>query len=129
MDDSLVRVVIWQRAIEPSEARASPRKPREEMCTKSSGSRSLLVAWEAKAKPKSSGPIPWPLSVTRIKRAPPSSRSTVIWVAPASMAFSNNSLTTEAGRSTTSPAAIWSRTTAGRTAMRGALGLISMGPF
>jgi photosystem II stability/assembly factor-like uncharacterized protein len=42
--------------------------------------------------------------------------------APASMAFSHSSLTTEAGRSTTSPAAIWSASAGGRTWMREALG-------
>src|SRR2546427_6380006 len=38
--------------------------------------------------------------------------------APASMAFSTNSLTTEAGRSTTSPAAIWLARSVGRRVMR-----------
>ena len=38
---------------------------------------------------------------------PPPRSSTVMWVAPASMAFSTSSFTTEAGRSTTSPAAIF----------------------
>jgi hypothetical protein len=38
-----------------------------------------------------------------------------IFLAPASIEFSINSLTTEAGLSTTSPAAIWSTSLAGRT--------------
>src|SRR5215208_5097680 len=38
--------------------------------------------------------------------------------APASMAFSTSSFTTEAGRSTTSPAAIWLASSAGRSVMR-----------
>ena len=43
----------------------------------------------------------------RIKSNPPRSTSTVIIPAPASIEFSTNSLTTCAGLSTTSPAAIW----------------------
>src|SRR4051794_3267702 len=39
-------------------------------------------------------------------------------LAPASMAFSTSSLTTDAGRSTTSPAAIWLARSAGRREMR-----------
>jgi hypothetical protein len=50
--------------------------------------------------------IPLPLSVTLINEIPPSFISTVIAVAPASIAFSTSSLTTEEGLSTTSPAAI-----------------------
>jgi hypothetical protein len=49
-----------------------------------------------------------PLSVMRISVVPPSLISTVIAVAPASIAFSTSSFTTELGRSTTSPAAILS---------------------
>jgi len=47
--------------------------------------------------------------------------------APASRAFSISSLTTDAGRSTTSPAAIWSATAGGRTAMREAMGSADAG--
>ena len=50
--------------------------------------------------------MPQPSSVTRIIVLPPSAYSTVMRRAPASMAFSTNSLTAEAGRSTTSPAAM-----------------------
>ncbi len=42
-----------------------------------------------------------------ISRAPPASMSMSMRVAPASRLFSTSSLTTEAGRSMTSPAAIW----------------------
>jgi hypothetical protein len=42
-----------------------------------------------------------------IARTPPPTRRTTICRAPASMALSSSSRTTEAGRSTTSPAAIW----------------------
>ena len=47
-----------------------------------------------------------PSSVTRIRRRPPPSVTISIRVAPASSAFSTSSLTTLAGRSTTSPAAM-----------------------
>ena len=50
--------------------------------------------------------MPHPLSVTRIRVIPPRWISTVMLVAPASMAFSISSLMTDAGLSTTSPAAI-----------------------
>ena len=51
--------------------------------------------------------IPTPSSRTFTRRAPPPSISTSIRVAPASTLFSTSSLTTDAGRSTASPAAIW----------------------
>jgi AGCS family alanine or glycine:cation symporter len=66
----------------------------------------LLVAWGKKAVLISSGDIPQPLSVTRIYEIPPFLISIIILVAPASTEFSTNSLITDAGRSTTSPAAI-----------------------
>ena len=66
----------------------------------------LLVAWLKKAVATSSGGMPQPLSVTRMKEIPPSRISTVTAVALASMAFSRSSFTTDAGRSITSPAAI-----------------------
>ncbi len=49
-----------------------------------------------------------------MRRFPPASRSTSTEVAPASSAFSSSSLTTAAGRSTTSPAAIWLARWSGR---------------
>src|SRR5262249_34373126 len=55
---------------------------------------------------------------TRIRSAPPCSASTSMRVLPASMAFSSSSLTTLAGRSMTSPAAIWLTTTGGSCWMR-----------
>ena len=94
------------RLTEAMAARASPRKPMVEMAERSSAVRSLEVAWRRKAVRASSGAMPQPLSVTRRKVIPPSRISTVILVAPASTAFSSSSLTTLAGRSTTSPAAI-----------------------
>ena len=87
-------------------ARASPRKPRVAMPSRSFASRILLVAWRSTATGRSSASMPHPLSETRMKDTPPFWISTVMEVAPASRAFSISSLTTEAGRSTTSPAAI-----------------------
>src|SRR6186713_515828 len=50
--------------------------------------------------------MPAPSSATRIRRRPPPSVAISTRVAPASSAFSTSSLTTLAGRSTTSPAAM-----------------------
>ena len=95
--------------------RASPLKPSEAMPLRSSTELILDVAWRRKARQISSGAMPAPSSVIRIILMPPSWISIVILVAPASMAFSVSSLTTDAGLSTTSPAAIlsivfWSNT-------------------
>ena len=80
------------------------------MASRSYSERILLVAWRRKAVSASLSAMPQPLSVTRIRVIPPFWISTVTAVAPASMAFSTSSLTTLAGRSTTSPAAIRSAT-------------------
>ncbi len=85
---------------------ASPRKPSVVMASRSSSAASLEVAWRRRARSTSSLDMPMPSSVTRISARPASRRSTVTWVASASSAFSTSSLATEAGRSTTSPAAI-----------------------
>src|SRR6185295_12964460 len=61
--------------------------------------------------------MPAPSSLTRIRLFPPSSISMRIALAPASSAFSISSFTTDAGRSTTSPAAIWSATWGARMAI------------
>jgi len=53
-----------------------------------------------------------------VSRTPPSSNWTSILVAPASRLFSISSLSTEAGRSTTSPAAIWLMSRSGRGRIR-----------
>ena len=92
------------------DASASPRKPRVEMEFRSSCRTTLLVAWRRKAVGTSSGRMPQPLSVTRIKVMPPRRISTVMMEAPASTAFSTSSFMTEEGLSTTSPAAISSAT-------------------
>ena len=87
-------------------ASASPLKPRLRTDERSSELLILLVACLKKAHLISSFAIPQPLSVTLISDIPPSLISSVICVAPESIAFSRSSLTTEAGLSITSPAAI-----------------------
>ena len=109
------RVVRVTNDTAPMEASASPRNPRVPMAARSSWVLILLVAWRKKAVGQSSGCMPPPLSVTRMELKPPSVISTVMAVAPASRAFSTSSFTTEAGRSTTSPAAIWLAKAGGRT--------------
>ncbi len=91
-------------------AKASPRKPKVPIRPRSSGPRSLLVAWRKKAVGSSGPGMPQPLSVTRMSPMPPRRISTATAEAPASMAFSTSSFTTLAGRSTTSPAAMRSAT-------------------
>src|SRR5437016_333949 len=105
--------------------KASPRKPSVAIESKSSADLSLLVAWRSNASSASSCDIPWPSSITRIMRLPPTSTSTRMVLAPASMAFSSSSFTTDAGRSTTSPAAILFATASGNMRMR----LMSLGGF
>src|SRR5574344_430257 len=58
--------------------------------------------------------MPLPLSRIRISLQPPFSNAIAMRVAPTSRRFSTSSLTTEAGRSTTSPAAIWLASKGGR---------------
>ncbi|MNZ97236.1 hypothetical protein D3C78_1164620 [compost metagenome] len=96
-------------------ARASPRKPMVTTVSRSCRSAILLVAWRRKATGNSSRGMPTPSSSTVISRTPPASRRRVICVAPASSALSTSSRTTEAGRSTTSPAAIWLMSSSGRS--------------
>ena len=96
---------------------ASPRKPKLRTPTKSPAERILDVACRASASTASSRDMPEPSSLTRISWRPPSSTAMSMEVAPASSAFSTSSFTTDAGRSTTSPAAIWSATALGRIAM------------
>src|SRR5574341_190113 len=61
--------------------------------------------------------MPQPSSLTRMDSIPPPVISTLTRVAPASSAFSTSSLTMEAGRSMTSPAAMRAATSGGRTRM------------
>ncbi len=108
-----VRVRSKKCETDAMEGRASPRKPRVVIAARSSARRILLVAWRAKASRASSAVIPSPSSSTRMDALPPSSTATFTRRAPASSAFSTSSLTTDAGRSTTSPAAIWFASSAG----------------
>src|SRR5260370_37073144 len=89
------------------------------MAKRSSLLRSLLVACRCRLTSASSGPRPQPSSRTRTSLRPPSSRSLSILFAPASSAFSPSSFTTAAGRSMTSPAAIWLASVSFSTWMRG----------
>src|SRR4051812_42322101 len=97
------------------DGRASPRKPSVAIDNRSRTSLSLLVAWRSNASNASSRSIPAPSSATRISLRPPASTAIRRSVAPASSEFSSSSLTTEAGRSTTSPAAILLATLSERT--------------
>jgi hypothetical protein len=99
------------------DAKASPRNPSVAMRSRSVVSAILLVAWGERARCSSASGMPQPSSVMRMSSIPPCSRSRVMRVAPASSAFSVSSFTTLAGRSTTSPAAIWLATSVGRTLM------------
>ncbi len=110
------------RAATPSRWRGAPRRGTRSSRPRPDPARRGSSTWRgARARaPRLPRPIPMPSSLTRMRRRPPSSTSSSIAVAPASSAFSTSSLTTDAGRSTTSPAAIWSATALGRTAMRGA---------
>ena len=115
------RLVSRSRATAAIEGSASPRKPKVVICC-SCSSASLEVAWRSSASGRSSGGMPQPSSPTRISPLPPASSATSIRVAPASIAFSTSSLTTEAGRSTTSPAAMRLATASGRRRMVGMRG-------
>ena len=99
------REATLRRDTDPIEGSASPRNPRVRICDRSSPS-SFDVAWRSTASAKSSGPIPAPSSATETRLRPPSRKVMSIRLAPASRLFSTSSLTTEAGRSTTSPAAM-----------------------
>ena len=119
---SSVRLVMVTSATESMLARASPRNPKLATLSRSVSVRILLVACRLSARGKSSLAMPQPLSATTMRLMPPSSRRTSMSSAPASREFSTSSLTTEAGRSITSPAAIWliSRSDSSRIGRRGA---------
>src|SRR3982074_2151033 len=93
---------------------ASPRKPNVKTPTRSDAFLILDVPCRARASGTSSADMPAPSSLTRTSLRPPSSSVISIAEAPASIEFSTSSFTTEEGRSTTSPAAIWSATALGR---------------
>ncbi len=100
------RVRMRTEATDAMLGSASPRKPSEVTRARSSAEASLLVACRSKDSRASSRLIPVPSSLTEIAAIPPSRITTRICVAMASSAFSTSSFTIEAGRSTTSPAAI-----------------------
>ena len=81
----------------------------------------LLVAWRSNASRASMGDMPHPSSTIWMRSLPPSRKLTFTVRAPASMAFSIISFTTEAGRLTTSPAAIWLATTSGNSLILSAI--------
>src|SRR5207244_272247 len=105
-DRPRARLVTVKRETAQIAASASPRKPSVAIASRSSSLPTLEVACRSSASGRSSGAMPTPSSVTRIRTAPPSLRSTAMLPAAASRAFSTSSLIAEAGRSTTSPAAI-----------------------
>ncbi len=109
------RVLITILDTDAIEDKASPLNPYVESLSRSSIAAILLVACLSKAARASSLDIPAPSSLTSIDRLPPSSTETVTAVAPASSAFSTSSLTTDAGLSTTSPAAILLMVASSRT--------------
>ena len=102
---------------EPMAASASPRNPMVATVSRSPRLAILLVAWRRSATARSACAMPLPSSSTAISRTPPADRRTPTCVAPASSALSTSSRTTEAGRSTTSPAAIWLTSSSGRSRM------------
>src|SRR3954471_18894431 len=114
---SRARLEIATRATEAMEASASPRNPIVDTPSRSCRLKILLVAWRASASGRASRAIPAPSSSTCTRRTPPSSRVTAMLVAPASRLFSSSSFRTEAGRSTTSPAAIWDTRSCGSPRM------------
>ena len=109
-------------------ASASPRKPIVATFSSSSSEPILLVAWRRSASGSSSAGMPAPSSSTSTARMPPAVSLMPISRAPASSALSTSSRTTEAGRSTTSPAAIWLISSSGSSRM-GRRGCSVMGAF
>ena len=80
------------------------------------------VACRSTASARSASSSPCPSSTTRMSRRPPASIVTSIDFAPASSAFSTNSLIAAAGRSITSPAAM-------RSMVKGSRRRIGMGAY
>ena len=107
------RVRMDTSAMEQMAASASPLKPMVPTDSRSDRLAILLVALRLSAVGSSARWMPQPLSSTLMSRTPPACSRTVIYVAPASSALSTSSRTTEAGRSTTSPAAIWLMSSSG----------------
>ena len=108
--------------------RFAPKTKRADGCEISRRMRILLVACRSSESRASSRSIPQPSSTTRMREIPPRWIPTSIARAPASMLFSTSSFTTEAGRSTTSPAATWLARVSGRSLIR-LIGLLTLDPF
>ena len=109
------RVTMENRDTDAIDGIASPLKPRVSMFSMSSTSRIFEVACLSSERRASSFVIPQPSSRTETSLRPPCAMETLMLAAPASTAFSTSSFTTDAGRSTTSPAAILFATCRGRT--------------
>ena len=103
----LEREVSDSRDTEAMLGSASPRNPRVATRSRSDERCDLAGRVPGEREAISCGSMPMPSSRTRISPQPPRSSSTSMREAPASREFSTSSLTTEAGRSITSPAAIW----------------------
>src|SRR5512134_3679348 len=108
------RVTILTFDTEAIEGSASPRNPYVAIFRRSSAVRILLVVCRRTASSTSPAVIPIPSSDTRSVKGNAPETSASMRVAFASTEFSRSSLRTEAGRSTTSPAAIWLITPSGR---------------
>ena len=104
-----------KRETDAMEGIASPRKPSVSISSMSPTSSIFEVAWRSSDRTASSRDMPHPSSWTETSLRPPCVIATRMFAAPASMEFSTSSLTTDAGRSTTSPAAILFATWSGRT--------------
>ena len=118
----LLRLTMLSLATMLALASASPRNPNVRMLLRSSSRTSLLVAKRVAASARSGGLIPPPSSATVRRRIPPAWHWTSMVVEPASRLFSISSLAIEAGRCTTSPAAILSTTSLGRGWIRAGAG-------
>ena len=101
------RVVSRNRDTLAMLGRASPRNPSVATASRSAAVRILLVACRSSESNASSRSMPQPSSITRTSEIPPRRIIMSILRASASILFSISSFTTEAGRSTTSPAATW----------------------
>src|SRR4029079_12345773 len=97
---------------------ASPRNPNGATACRSAADRILLVACRSRDSSASSRSILQPSSITRTSEIPPHRITVSILRAPASMLFSINSFTSDAGRSTTSPAATWLATVSDNNRIR-----------
>ncbi len=106
-------VAMWRRATAPNGGQRLAAEP-QRVDGEQVAVRQLGVAWRSTARSRSSGVMPSPSSTTRMRLRPPPSITTSIRLAPASKAFSTSSFTAEAGRSTTSPAAMRSTSTGSR---------------